>query len=181
MPKLAPAAAKAVEAAEAVHGGGDFEPLPEGKYLGRLSDVKVRDQLNKYGAPQWSAEFQDLHDLVSLETAPGRQWLELTVPTGSKVPGNYTNGPEKWAKYQAMVQGRLNAFFEAFGYTPDSDTDEMLNEWAILTVKITTIQQGPKEGQLTNRVVDIEAVPEDFDWEAAGINPMAPNGEDDQF
>ncbi|QCQ57492.1 hypothetical protein SEA_SUCHA_47 [Microbacterium phage Sucha] len=178
MPKLAANAAKAVEAAEAVHGGGDYEPLPEGKYLGRLADVKVRDQLNKYGAAQWSAEFQDLVSLDTQETAPGRQWLELTVPTGSKVPGNYTNGPEKWAKYQAMVQGRLNAFFTAFGYTADSDTDEMLNEYAIISVKITTIQQGVKEGQLTNRVVDIEPVPEDFDWEAHGVAPVA-EGQDE--
>ncbi|AYQ99504.1 hypothetical protein PBI_JOHANN_49 [Microbacterium phage Johann] len=181
MPKLSANAAKAVQETEAVHGGGDFEPLAAGKYLGRLADVKVRDQLNKHGAPQWSAEFQNLVSMETLEGAPGRQWLELTVPTGSKVPASYTNGPEKWAKYQAMVQGRLNAFFEAFGYTADSDTDEMLNEWAIITLKIETIQQGPKEGQLTNRVVDIEAVPEDFDWEAAGVNPMAPNGDDDTF
>ncbi|XAO35655.1 hypothetical protein SEA_FIRECASTLE_48 [Microbacterium phage FireCastle] len=181
MPKLSANAAKAVQESEAVHGGGDFEPLPEGKYLGRLSDVSVRDELNKYGAPQWNAEFQDLHSLDTLEKAPGRQWLSLTVPTGSKVPGNYENGPEKWAKYQAMVQGRLNAFFEAFGYTADSDTDEMLNEWAIITVKIVTAQSGKNEGKPVNRTVDVEAVPEDFDWDAIGVNPMAPNGDDDQF
>ena len=178
MPKLAANAAKAVGAAEAVHGGGEFEPHPPGKYLARLTDVSVRDELNKYDAPQWSAEFQDLVSLETQEAVPGRQWLELTIPTGSKVHPSYTNGPEKWAKYQEMVQGRLKAFFEAFGYTVDSDTDEMLNEYAILTLGITTVQQGVNEGKKRNRVTDIEAVPEDFDWEAHGVTSA---GEDEAF
>lgn len=169
MPKLSAAAAKAVESAEAVHGGGEFEPLAPGKYLGRLADVSVRDEKDKYGHVQWSAEFQNLVSLETQATAPGRQWLNVAVPLGSKVPANYENGPEKWQKYQAMVQGRMNAFFEAFGYTPDSDTDEMLNEYAIITLSIVTVQSGPNEGKKRNRVVDIEAVPEDFDWEAHGV------------
>lgn len=178
MPKLSAAAAKAVESTEAVHGTGEFEPHAPGKYLGRLSDVSVRDQTNKYGAPQWSAEFQNLVSLETQAPAAGRQWLELTVPTGTKVPANYENGPDKWEKYQNMVKGRFAAFFEAFGYTPDSDTDEMLNEWAIITLTIETAQQGKNEGKKVNRCVDIEAVPEDFDWEAHGVTSA---GEEEAF
>lgn len=181
MPKLSANAAKAVAAAEEVHGGGDFEPLPDGKYLARLADVSVRDELNRYDAPQWSAEFQDLHSMETQELAPGRQWLSLTVPTGSKMHPSYENGPEKWAKYQAMVQGRFKAFFNAFGYTTDSDTDEMINEWAVITLRTVTRQQGKNAGKRVNEVFDIEAVPEDLDWEAFGVNPMAPNGADDAF
>lgn len=178
MPKLSAAAAKAVEAAEAVHGGGEYELLRDGKYLGRLTDVSVRDELDKYGHTQWSAEFQNLVYLEDQAAASGRQWLNLTVPQGSKVAANYENGPEKWQKYQAMIQGRLNAFFEAFGYTPDSDTDEMLNEYAIITVGTRTVQSGPNEGKKANRTTDVEAVPEDFDWEAHGVTSA---GEGEQF
>lgn len=181
MPKLSAAAAKVVDSAEAIHGGGEFEPLPEGKYIGRLSDVTVRDDLNKYGAAQWSAEFQDLVFLETDTPAPGRQWLNLTMPTGTKVPSNYEKTPDKWQKYQEMIQGRLKAFFEAFGYTVDSDTDEMINEYAIITVGTTTVQQGPKTGKLTNVVNDIEALPEDFDFEAHGIVPVGTVDPDEAF
>lgn len=168
MPKLSSAAAKAVSGAEAVHSsGGDFEPLEPGKYLAKLTEVEVRDRTDKYGAPQWSAEFQELHSLETQEKQPGRQWLNLTVPVGKKVPDNYTNGPEKWEKYQAMVQGRLKAFFESFGYTVDSDTDEMLGEWAVITLKVSTVQQGPNEGKLRNEVTGIESLADAGDIELA--------------
>lgn len=171
MPKLSAAVAKAVDSAEAVHGGGgDFEPHPDGKYLARLADVSVRDETNKHGAAQWSAEFQNLVSLDTQESAAGRQWLELTMPLPkNKVPASYDKDADKWAKYQDMVQGRLKAFFEAFGYTVDSDTDELLNEYAIITLTTYTVQTGPNEGKRRNRVADIEAVPEDFDWEAHGV------------
>jgi len=162
MPKLASKIANATESAEVVHGGGDFEPLPKGKYLAKLTEVSVRDEKNKYDAPQWSAEFQEIHTLDG-EKQPGRQWLNLTLPTTSKMHPAYANGQEKWEKYQAMLLGRLKAFFEAFGYTPDSDTDEMLGEWAVITLSISTIQSGPNQGKLRNEVTDIEEVPEDFE------------------
>jgi hypothetical protein len=176
MPKLNAAVAKAVEATEAVHGTGEFEPHPAGKYLGRLSDVTVRPEPNKFGAAQWSAEFQNLVSLETQQGVAGRQWLSLTVPTGTKVPSNYENGPDKWQKYQNMVKGRFNAFFQAFGYTADSDTDEMLNEYAIITLVVKTAQAGKNEGKQVNEVADIEAVPEDFDWEAHGVTSA---GEDE--
>lgn len=170
MPKLAAAAAKAVGGAEAVHGGGTFEPLAPGDYLARLRDVTVRDNTDKYGAAQWSAEFENLVFLEDREPAPGRQWLNLTIPIGKKVPEKYPNGPEKWEKYQEMVKGRLKAFFEAFGFTTDSDTDELVGEYAVITLRVRTIQSGPKEGQLTNEVVDIKSL------EDVGIDDPAEYG-----
>ena len=173
MPKLPSAAAKAVEKSEAVHGGGgSFEPLAPGKYLAQLREVTVRDQTDKHGHTQWSAEFENLHSLEDHEKAPGRQWLNLTVPLGKKMPASYTNGPEKWEKYQAMVMGRLKAFFESFGYTTDSDTDEMIGEWAVITVSQRTIQDGPKTGEITNRVDGIESLADagDIELEDFGID-----------
>lgn len=163
MPKLDSKTASSVEETEATH-GGDFEPLAPGKYLARLVDVEVRDEKNKYDALQWSAEFDNIHTFDESgpgEKQPGRQWLNLTLPTTAKPHSAYTNGPEKWEKYQNMLRGRLAAFFEAFGFTPDSDTDEMTGEWAVITVGVETAQQGSRAGKQVNRVNDIEPVPDE--------------------
>lgn len=162
MPKLDSKTAAAVESSEAVH-GGDFEPLLPGRYLARLSNVEVRDQKNKHGALQWNAEFEEIHSLETGERQIGRQWLNLTLPSSAKPPASYANGPEKWEKYQNLLRGRLAAFFEAFGYTSDSDTDEMLGEWAVIKVSQRTIETGPKQGQITNQVDDVLPVPEDVE------------------
>lgn len=163
MPKLDSKVASAVDEREAVH-GGDFEPIDPGKYLARLVKVDVKDEKNKYGALQWSGEFDNLHPLDDLDSkAPGRQWLNLTLPTSSKPHALYADGPEKWEKYQNMLLGRLKAFFEAFGFTSDSDTDELLGEWAVITVGTETAQGGKRQGKLVNKVNDIEEVPEDIE------------------
>lgn len=163
MPKLDSRTAGAVDETEAMH-GGDFEPLEPGKYLGRLVEVKIRDEKNKYGAVQWSAEFESLRPLDDPDrVVPGRQWLNLTLPSSAKPPLNYTNGADKWEKYQNLLRGRLKAFFESFGYTSDSDTEEMHGEWAVITVSVRTAQSGKKQGQQVNQVDDIEAVPEDIE------------------
>lgn len=171
MPKLSAGAVKMVDASEARHeSGGTFEPLAPGRYLGKLSDVSTRDP-NKHGAVVWSAEFQDLIRLEDSTPVPGRQWLNLTLPSDPKkgVPSTYDNGPDKWDKYQQMLTGLLKGFFESFGYTSDSDTDELLGEYAVLEVGIRTIQSGPKEGQKTNVVNGIYPVPEDLDLDALGV------------
>lgn len=163
MPKLDKKTAGTVEKEDAVH-GGDFAPIKPGKYLARLSEVEVQDDLNKYDAAQWSAEFDNLRSLEDLdEPVPGRQWLRLTLPTSNTPHPAYEKGPTQWEKYQKMLRGRLKAFFEAFGYTSDSDTDEMIGEWAVITVAIETAQAGKREGQPVNVVKDITEVPEDID------------------
>lgn len=173
MPKLDSKTASAVDGTEPNH-GGDFEPLEPGKYLARLSNVEVRDEKNTYGAIQWVAEFEEIHSMEG-EKQPGRQWLNLTLPSSAKPPANYANGPDKWEKYQNLLRGRLAAFFEAFGYTPDSDTDEMLGEWAVITLGVRTIQKGAREGQRTNEVKDIGPVPEDVEL------PEVEDGSEDAF
>lgn len=165
MPKLDSKTANAVSETEAVH-GGDFSPLEPGEYLARLVEVEVRDEKNKYGALQWSAEFDSLHSFDAegvIEKQPGRQWLNLTLPTTAKPHPAYEGGPDKWEKYQNMLRGRLAAFFEAFGYTADSDTEEMHGEWAVLVIGTETAQRGKNEGKLVNRVNDIKPVPEDLE------------------
>lgn len=178
MPKLSAGAVKMVDAAEARHEtGGSFEPLTPGRYVARLSEVTVQDP-NKHGAAVWNAEFQDLTSLATMAAAPGRQWLRLTLPSDLKkgVPATYTNGPEKWDKYQSMLTGLMKGFFESFGYTSDSDTDELLGEYAVIEIGIRTIQSGAREGEKTNEVKGIFPLPEDLDLDALGINA----GDDDE-
>lgn len=155
MPKVSAAIAAQVEEAESVQGG--FEPITPGHYLGRLAKVDVRDN---NGKASWSAEFEEIHTLDG-EKIPGRQWLNLNMPIGAQgdpAPAWYEKDQKAWDSYQRMSNGQLKAFFEAFGYTPDSDTDEMLGEWAILVIGIATIQKGARQGEKTNRVNGIKPV-----------------------
>lgn len=183
MPKLAAGLAKRVETAEAQHSsGGDFELLTPGVYLAQLREVTVREKPNKHGAAIWSTEYHNLHNLETGQKYPGRQWYDFTLPLPQDKPTtvylNEGGTPEKWEKYQIRLQGLLKGFFESFGYSVDSDTDELLGEWALITVKIGTIQSGVNQGKQRNEVTGIEALPEDFDFEEFGITQA---GDDEAF
>lgn len=152
MPKLAAKDRKKVEKAEAV--SGEFEPLPPGKYIAELSDVEAKT--SGAGNAYWNAEFTNIHDLEG-ESVPGRQWFMMMLPQGEMPedykPKNSKKSPEEaWKTYQDLTAGRIKSFFEAFGFTPDSDTDELIGERVVLQIGVETINQGPKTGQRTNRV-----------------------------
>ena len=147
MPKLAKKIATKTEKSTAVSGG--FEPYPPGKYIATLA--KVESKLSSAGNPVWNAEFEDLHNLDG-DKMPGRQWYNLNLPTSDTMPEGYEKGPEKWAQYQGLCHGRLKAFFEAFGYTADSDTDEFVGDKCVLQIGIGTISKGPRTGERTNQV-----------------------------
>lgn len=156
MPKLAKKHQKAAAAAD-IPGGG-FTLLEPGKYIARLS--KVEAKTSQAGNPVWNAEFDEITGLDG-ESYPGRQWLNLNLPIDT-MPDTYRPDDDeatrvkKWDSYQALSAGRLHGFFEAFGFTVDSDTDEMIGEKALLTIGIGTIQRGPKAGDETNQVNHIE-------------------------
>lgn len=158
MPKLTKKDARTVESTDPIV-GGDYEPLPAGKYLVRLDKVEARETNN--GAPAWNAEFNHIHTLEG-DRQPGRQFLWLNLPQAEK-PGWYEKSDDKWESAQRMAAGRLHAFFEAFGYTTDSDTDEMLGEWALAQISVRTIQNGPKAGQKTNRVDALLPLPDEIE------------------
>lgn len=147
MPKLAAKMKKKVEKATSVT--GEFEPMPPGKYLGTLNEVVAKNSSN--GNPMWVAEFGDITDLDG-EGQPGRLWYNLNLPTTDEPPEGYAKGKDKWEQYQRMCEGRLKAFYEAFGYTLDSDTDEFVGDQCILQVGVRTITNGDRAGQRTNSV-----------------------------
>lgn len=147
MPKLTAKDRKKVEKATAV--SGEFEPLKPGKYVATLSAVEAKK--SAAGNPMWVAEFEDIHNLDG-DKQPGRQWYNLNLPTSDTPPDNYEKGAEKWEQYQRLCEGRIKSFFEAFGYTVDSDTDEMIGDRCVLIIGIRTINNGDRAGQQTNTV-----------------------------
>lgn len=154
MAKLAAKDRKKAEKAQAVT--GEFKPLPAGKYVAELLEVETKVSGN--GNAYWNAQFNEIHNMQG-EKQPGRQFYRLMLPI-DKMPADYkaettlsdAEKAEKWEVYQSLTAGRIKAFFEAFGYSLDSDTDEMIGDRCILQIGIRTIQQGERAGQLTNEV-----------------------------
>lgn len=179
MPKLAAKDRKKVEVAEAT--SGDFEPLRPGKYLATLDEVEAKTSSN--GNPMWVAQFTDLHNSRG-EKQPGRQWYNLNLPTSPTPPEDYPKSKEKWEQYQDLCAGRIKAFFEAFGFTVDSDTDEMVGEQVILTVGVRTIDKGQRAGEKTNQVNGVAAL-DSVSWAedvaAGGEGTGGGDKDDDEF
>lgn len=157
MPKLAAKVRKRVDKAEA--NTGEFKPLAPGKYVATLSEVEVTKSAG--GDPMWRVVFEDLHDLDG-DRQPGRQWYNLMIPLEpgdmpeDYAPRNSKKSPqEAWNMRQSLAEGRMKAFFEAFGFTTDSDTDEMIGDKVIVQIGVRTISKGAKAGQQTN---DVNAV-----------------------
>jgi len=166
MPKLSKKLTKQVDKAEAVHGYGLLTP---GKYWARLA--KVEAGTNR-GGEVWAWEFDQLHTVDDDEKVAGRQWYRTNMPK-DEMPSDAD--PKKFQTAQEMALGRLKAAFEAFGYTTDTDTDEMIGEWAVITVAIRTIKEGPRSGEKTNEVTDIEDPEEYGDHPEVEEEPAGPD------
>lgn len=172
MPKLNAKLKKKVEKAEAVT--GEFEPLKPGKYIATLNEVEAKDSGS--GNPMWVAEFGDIRNLDG-ESQPGRQWLNLNLPTTDTPPESYEKGADKWVQFQRLCEGRLKAFFEAFGYTVDSDTDEMVGDECVIILGVRTIKTGPRAGERTNSVNGVAPL----DSVNATVGDGDGEGDDDNF
>lgn len=148
MPKLdATLRAKVDEAQDS-----GFKPLDPGKYIGKLT--KVEAGVASSGVPKWNCEFDEIHNLDGVKQ-PGRQWLTLLFPP-DEMPADYAKGKEKWGQYVSLSHQRAKAFFAAFGYTTDSDTDELIGERCILVLGVETANGGPRVGELVNRVNQVQ-------------------------
>jgi hypothetical protein len=171
MPKLTAKQTKVIDEAKEV--STTFEAWPSGKYVGVLREVEERTG-KESGNPYWVAEFEDFVDLDG-EKYPGRQWYNVMLPI-TKMPKDYL--PKKmrdkglavsdldaeqleereaaWENYQGMVAARLKEFFGAFGYTTNSDTDEMLGDSCIVVIGQQTQQMGKNKGKIVNTVDGVE-------------------------
>jgi hypothetical protein len=140
IPKLDKKAAGAVDKVEAA--SGSFL-LPEGRYAAQLLKVEEKEGAEH---PYWTWAYGNLHNSLG-ELVPGRQWNNTSLS-----PKSYPF---------------LKATFEAFGYTTDSDTDEMVGEWVVLYLVQEPIGKGPKAGQLRNSVQSLA----EFDKSQWDFNP----------
>jgi hypothetical protein len=175
MPKLAAKVKKKVEKAKAV--SGEFEPMKPGKYIATLNEVEAKK--SNAGNAMWAVTFSDIESLDG-EAQPGRLFTNLMMPI-DEMPEDYKpksskKSPEEaWETYQDLVNGRIKSFFEAFGFTVDSDTDEMIGEKCVVQVGVRTINSGVKKGQQGNEVNAILPL-DSVDYEGGGGD-----GDGDEF
>lgn len=174
MPKLDKKMAKAVNESEVPEGG--FTAWPNGKYVASLAEVETR--FSEAGNEMWNVVFEDCTDLDG-EKMPGKQFTNLVLPgDDNKMPEDYT-GPvkglrkgqtleEAWKSRNDFLRGKIKEFFLAFGYSEDSDTDEMIGERCAIKVSQVTIQKGKRKGETGNQVDGFFSLDEvDFE-DAAG-------------
>ena len=140
MPKLNAKQAKQVASTEAWEAGTGRVLLDEGRYAAQLFKVTERDGREH---PLWSWRFVNVHnqdgDLM------GRTNLFHSTSLSPK------------------AYGGLKQTFDAFGYTTDSDTDEIVGEWAVLYVRQEVQEQGKNAGQRVNVVSGLAPFDPD-DW-----------------
>lgn len=172
MPKLAKKTQSAVSKSEAAKSNAGYDLIPRGKYIATLTAVTEED--TDFG-PRWVAEFSEITNPVTGDVMPGRQWFNMPLPQDpKKVPADYEPRPrrgekrtkaEAWAELQEFRTSVLKAFFDAMGYTEDTDTDEMVDDEAKAQIAIIqeTAKSGNRKGDRFNRVKGVEPVPEDLE------------------
>jgi len=117
---------------------GAFGPAPEGIYTVKLRQVEVRGDDNPY----WSTEWEIVADAAGDQTYAKRRLFE-NISLGEK---------SAW---------KMRQFFDAMGYTYDSDTDEMIGDVCQAVVVQREIEQGKRKGQIGNEIERWMPLPED--------------------
>lgn len=173
MPKLPAKVAKKVDKADAasVPEGGGFKPLPRGKYVGTLQSLEEAEGF--FGEPVWKAVFGDIFSSSGESAGRKKLFYDLKLPQEAKdmpedfkVPERYKgkSREEAWEAINDFHHAKLKGFFNALGYTADTDTDEMVDDEArgFLTVGVRTIKSGPNKGNQVNQVYGVEEVPDEI-------------------
>lgn len=110
MPKLPQDRAEGAQNQES----GDFKPLKPGKYVMRLSEVEVGEtgeRSKNPGTPKWVWKL-----VVDKDYHP-----ELRK-------GRWQTAFSEHVPLTENMDWKMKQLFEGFGYTPDSDTDEILED-----------------------------------------------------
>jgi hypothetical protein len=124
VPKLQKDQAKRVDAAEST----SYETIPDGIYVAELVNVKISAAAGASGHHYWTWE---------LKIADGAHENRRLWYTTSLSPQS------EWV---------LKGAFDAFGFTANSDTDEMIGEKVKAVVGHRTISQGTRTGEIANSV-----------------------------
>lgn len=156
MPKLPKDKARQVAETES----SGFSALDEGRYLAALSDVKVMP--GGENGPYWSWEFKDLINTETGRKAPGRQWVNTSL-----------SDKAAW---------KMKEVFDAFGYTTDSDTDEMIGEKVVLVISQNIIERGKRKGETGNNVDRVvEPTEDDLAVAEGALVGAGAGGSEDSF
>lgn len=144
MPKLNKAMAKATEAAESLN----TELVPEGIYLVELKSVETKEG-RESKKPYWLWTFEVPDDAE--EHGGKRFWLNTSLSDNAL-----------W---------KLKEVFDAFGVTPDTDTDTLVGEKVRVIVSQRPIASGPRTGQLSNQVENVVGLDDDDEDNEDGDDP----------
>lgn len=115
-----------------------FEPLDDGVYHGRLREVTAAVGKDS-GKSYWKWEFE----VVEEPYINRRLWKN--TPT------------------EGAGSSMTSEIFEAFGASPDTDTDELCGEVIKLVVSTKTIQSGSRKGELGNEITRTAPAADDFE------------------
>ena len=135
MPQLSKEQAESTKEAES-----SFAALPEGLYIGVLSEVTSGEgPAGEY----WSWRFTDLISLDDEDfLASGSLWINTSLSDAAA-----------W---------KLNEVFQAFGADPSVDTDTLLGQKVRLAVSQRVIERGARKGEVGNQVDSVYPIePED--------------------
>lgn len=164
MAKLNNNLAQVVSTAQDVDGG--FDLLEPGRYVATLFDVESR--YTNAGDAMWVAVFNEITKISTGERVPGRQWYNLVLPSTEPMPADYrprnaSTSPEKaWEFKNNMAASRLRQFFNAMGYSTDTDTEDMIGDKCVIQISVRTIQSGARKGERTNSVAGVFPLPSDW-------------------
>lgn len=125
MPKLSKKQAASVGEQE---GAAEYTLIPDCMEQVRLRDVKVSDKEGPSGYHYWTWELE----IVEGEFQNRRLWFTTSLSPQSEFV--------------------LKQAFDAFGYSTDSDTDEMLGDVCTAVIGHRVIEKGAKTGEKANTV-----------------------------
>lgn len=143
MPKLDAGQQQQVQSAPE---SGTYGPMPEGIYTIQLKAVKAT-RPDGGGEAYWATEWTVEADAAGDVAFKGRRLFE-NISTGEK---------SAW---------KMRQFFDAMGYTYDSDTDEMIGDHCQAVVVQREIERGKRQGQTGNEIDRWLPLPDDGAWES---------------
>lgn len=124
MPKLNKKQAQAVEETEST----SFEAMPPKVYPFRLIKVEVSENKGASGYHYWTTEWSCEHS----EYRNRKVWANLSL--------------------SPKAAFKMKEFFEAFGVSTDTDTDDLCGETILLNIGQETQQEGKNKGRIINTV-----------------------------
>lgn len=127
MPKLSSENAKKVAEVEDNGGGGNYGPIPEGKYRVRL--LEVESAKTAKGAPKWVWKFETTDPAEN----SGRWLWEHTA-------------------IQDSTMWKVRQVFDAFGVPADTDTDDLIGNSIDVMVGVEIAGAGKMKGKEVNTI-----------------------------